>query len=68
MGPKPKFYMVYLAADDSIVATGSAEECTKQMGLKNVHSFYSIIGKSRSGKLSRYEVIISDTDTLEGDE
>ena len=68
MGAKPKFYMVYLAADDSIVATGSAEECTKQMGFKNVNTFYSVIGKSRRGKLSRYEVIISDSDTLEGDE
>ena len=25
MGPKPKFYMVYLAKDDTIVATGSAK-------------------------------------------
>ena len=68
MGAKPKFYMVYLAKDDTIVATGSAEECTKQLRLKNVHTFYSIMGKSRSGKLSKYEVIISDSDTLEGDE
>lgn len=63
-----KFYMVYLAKDDTIVATGSAEECTKQMGLKNVHVFYTIVGKTRMGKLHKYEVIVSDSDTLDGDE
>ena len=68
MGPKLKFYMVYLAKDDTIVATGSAEECAKQMRLKDVYCFYSVISKVRNGKCSRYEVIISDTDTLEGDE
>ena len=57
MGAKPKFYMVYLAADDSIVATGSAEECTKQMGLKNIHTFYTIVGKTRKGLLTRYEIV-----------
>jgi hypothetical protein len=60
--------MVYLAANDRIVATGSAEECTKQMGLKNVYTFYSIVSKAKSGKYSKYEVIVSDTDTLDGDE
>ena len=68
MKGKPKFYMVYLAKDDSIIATGSAEECTKQMGLKNVYTFYSIVSKIKNGKHSKYEVIVSDSDTLEGDE
>ena len=68
MAPKPKFYMVYLAADDSIVAVGSARECMKQMGIKDVFSFYSLVSKARSGKIAKYEVIVSDTDTLGGDE
>ena len=59
--------MVYLAKDDTIVATGSATECTKQMGLKNEHSFQSIVSKVKRGKLNRYEVIVSKTDTLEDD-
>jgi hypothetical protein len=60
--------MVYLAADDSIVATGSAKECTKQMGLKNEQVFRSIVSRASLGKNRKYEVIISDTDTLESDE
>lgn len=63
-----KFYMVYLAKDDTIVATGSAKECTKQMGLKSEQSFRSIVSRASLGKLPKYEVIISDSDTLEGDE
>lgn len=63
-----KFYIVYLAVDDTIVATGSAEECAKQMGIKNARTFQSIISKARTGKRSKYEVIVSDSDTLEGDE
>ncbi len=65
MGAKPKFYIVYLAKDDSIVATGSAEECTKQMGLRNVHSFHTIVGKTRKGLLSRYEIVVEDEGELE---
>ena len=63
-----KFYMVYLAKDDTIVATGSARECTKQMGLKNENAFRNIVSKSKLGKIKKYEVIISKSDTLEGDE
>ena len=63
-----KFYMVYLAKDDTIVATGSSEECAKQMGLKNNQAFRDIVSKSKRGINKKYEVIISDTDTLEGDE
>ena len=60
--------MVYRTEDDSIAAVGSAKECTKQMGLKNEKSFRSIISKASMGKNQKYEVIISDSDTLEGDE
>lgn len=63
-----KFYMVCLAKDDTIVATGSAEECTKQMGLKNNQAFRDIVSKSKLGKNKKYEVIVSNSDTLEGDE
>lgn len=67
-GPKPKFYILYLAENDTIVATGSAAECAKQMGLKDKSNFLSIISKVRKGKIAKYEFIMSDTDTLGGDE
>lgn len=63
-----KFYMVYLAADDTIVATGSAQECTEQMGLKNKHSFLSIVSKVRKGTFKKYEIIDSDSDTLDDED
>ena len=65
MGAKPKFYMVYLAKNDSIVAVGTAEECAKQLGLRSVKVFYDIVGKTRKGKLSRYEIVIEDEGELE---
>lgn len=65
MGAKPKFYMVYLAKDDSIVATGSAEECAKQMGYKNVNCFYSLVQHIRNGKRKTLEIIISDSDVCD---
>ena len=62
VGARPKFYMVYLAKDDSIVATGSAEECAKQMGYKNVHSFYSFVQYVKSGKRKTHEIVVADSD------
>ena len=62
MGRKPNFYMVYRVKDDSIAAVGSSEECAKQMGYKNVHSFYSLVQLVRSKKCKTYEIIISDGD------
>jgi hypothetical protein len=59
--------MVYLAADDSIVATGTAKECAKQMGLKNEGCFRRIVSMVRHGQHPKYEVIVSDTDTLDDD-
>lgn len=62
MKGKPKFYMVYRAKDDSIAATGSAEECAKQMGFTAVQSFYSLVYLVNKGKCKTYEIIISDGD------
>lgn len=65
MGAKPKFYVVYLTKDDSIVAVGSAKECAKQMGLKNDQAFRDIISRSKLGKIKKYEVIVSDSDVCD---
>ena len=65
MGAKPKFYIVYLTKDDSIVATGSAKECAKQMGHKDVHSFYTLVKRVRSGECKTHEITISDSDVCD---
>ena len=43
------FYIVYRAKDDSIVATGNAEECARQMR-RSVNSFYTLVNRVRNGK------------------
>ena len=58
MSRKRHFYIVRLRKDDRIVATGTSEECTRQLGFKTVKNFYSIISKNSSGKRHRYEIDI----------
>ena len=61
MAENTNFYMVYRAKDDSIAAVGSAKECAKQLGHKNVHSFYKLLQRIRSGVCKTYEIIISES-------
>ena len=51
----PKFYIVRLRADDSIVAVGSAAECAKRMGI-SVGSFYCAVTRSLKGLQKKYEI------------
>lgn len=60
-----KFYMVYLAKDDTIVATGSGKECAKQMGYPTLQSFYSMVYLVNKGKCKKYEVVVSDSDVCD---
>ena len=65
MGPKPKFYMVYRTKDDSIAAVGSAEECAKQLGQSDVHTFYTLAHRVKHGTCKTYEIIISESDVCD---
>lgn len=58
MSGKRNFYIIRLRKDDAIVATGSARECTEQLGFKTVKTFYSVLSKNRRGKRHRYEIDI----------
>lgn len=58
------FYIVYLAADDSIVATGNAEECARQMG-RSVNSFHCLVSRVRSGKNKKFEISSSKEGEIE---
>lgn len=46
-------YTVYNRYDD-VICTGTADECVNALGLKNTSSFYSILTKSKRGKLQKY--------------
>ena len=53
-----QYYTVYLSKTDVIVATGTADECAKQLGmLKN--SFYRLVIKSRDG-IGKYTILQED--------
>lgn len=59
------FYMVYRAKDDKIMATGTARECAKQLGLHSVDCFHSLVSKSRKGVTKKYEVIVEKEGAIE---
>ena len=64
------YYTVYSNKTDEIVAFGTAEECTKQLGLASIDSFYCLMSRNRSGKLHKYTVLvdlIKDTSYLDDD-
>lgn len=58
---RKRYYTVYLAKDDSIAASGTAQECVKQLGMKNLNSFYCMVSLNKKGLHKRYEVYIDDT-------
>lgn len=54
-----KQYTLYLAKDDSIVASGTAKECAEQMGVTE-STFKSTVSRAKSGERKKYEVYIFD--------
>ena len=55
----PKFYIVRLRADDSIVAVGSAIECAKILGT-SVPSFHCYATNCRKGIMKKYEIDVEE--------
>lgn len=52
-----KIYTVYLTKNDEIVASGTAEECAKQMGMsKSV--FRTTVSRAKTAKRKKYEVYV----------
>lgn len=52
-------YTIYLAKNDTIVATGTAEECANQMCIA-LSSFYSLVSRAKNQTRKKYEVFIDD--------
>ena len=55
----PKFYIVRLKADDTIIAVGSAKECARIMGI-SVESFHCAVTRSRKGIQNKYEIDVEN--------
>lgn len=53
------WYTVYLTDTDEIVASGTAQECIKALGMTR-HSFYSIVSKAALGQRHKYTFFKED--------
>jgi len=55
MNRKPTcYYTVYRNVDDTIIAFGTSEECSKILGKVDIHRFLSLAAR---GKLKNYAVV-----------
>lgn len=57
-----RWYVVYLADTDEVVANGTALECAEQLK-RSLNGFYCLISQTRSGRIKKYVVV-----TLEDEE
>lgn len=55
-----KYYTVYKESSDEIIAFGNAEQCARQLGLKDARQFHAFVSKTRSGLRKRYYVNVED--------
>ena len=55
-----KYYTVYLASNEEIVAFGNSKQCAKKLGLKGARQFHALVSKTRSGLLKKYEIDVAD--------
>lgn len=55
---KKKWYTIYCAKTDEIVACGGASACAKQMGRKSVDSFYCLVSRAQKGKIKKYVAVV----------
>lgn len=60
-GKPRKYYTVYLRKTDEIVAFGTSEECTKELGFANAGSFRSVVSKAKKGLSKKYDFIVEET-------
>ena len=55
-----RYYAIYERKTDRLLASGSAAFCTRQLGIASIRSFYCMVGRIRSGKIKKYEILIED--------
>ena len=54
------FYTIYLSKTDEVIASGTAMECVKQMNMKSLNAFHSMVSKSTKGLRKKYTVVKED--------
>jgi len=59
-----KYYTIYDAESDEVIAHGTARECAKKMNL-TIESFYCAVGRARSGKRKKYVVVEEDIESID---
>lgn len=68
MSRRRHFYIVRLRKDDQIVAVGTSEECTEQLGFKSIKTFFQVLSRHQRGQRHRYEFDIMDNEDEEHQE
>lgn len=59
-GPR-RYYFVYEAKTDKLLAYGTAKECAAQLGV-TLDSFYCTVSRAQARVRGRYEIFIDDVD------
>lgn len=59
---KKKWYTVYRAVDDEVVALGTGAMCAKGLGW-TLETFYSIVSKVKFGKNRAYTIVVENPKT-----
>lgn len=59
-----RYYTVYDRATDDVITTGTAQQCAESMS-RSLHSFYTMITRTRSGELQKYVVVIEYGNEIE---
>lgn len=50
------FYMIYLNRDDELIASGTAGQCARKLGIK-LGSFYSLVSRAPRRENGKYAVV-----------
>lgn len=55
-----KYYEIYLALTDELLAKGTARECRDKLGCSSLDTFYALATRSNRGINKRYRVVIKN--------
>lgn len=55
-----KYYAIYDARSDTLLAEGTARECRKKLGCSSIDTFYALISRSHRGINKKYRVEIKN--------
>lgn len=53
-----KYYAVYDARTDELLAEGNSRECREQLGCSSMDTFYALVNRAKRGINKSYKVVI----------